>query len=245
MTHSNKKFQIKFSIKSSYVASILENLESDSSLESETIPPLEILTIPLLVIRYRLIIQIDNNTLRDEQNNIIWYKDEGGKDHGIDMLIKLLDQNNHLVTAQEIPFIISLHYHNQSLGSESTLSNSLLTILPEPTCIIEKSSGSSHKKLRVNDISKNHQRQLFSVHVNPDVSKSPLYYEIAGDFSDPIEVRSKRTKRQREGTSQPATSSSTNGKASVLIENSIGINGLQTNNGINLQKKPKSDIGTI
>jgi hypothetical protein len=169
-------------------------------------------TPPLHVVRLRLIANLEvRNSLAfgpEEPANLpnqglpngtkIWYKDEGGKDHGFDLNVMLVDDEGGVPVLQQqpVPFVLNLLYSN---GDVILNKPNLLGILPENSqCIIDRNSGRSWKKIRINDISKNHQRQSFIVRVSPDITKNPYLFDIAGDDTVPIEVRSKRTKKQRE-----------------------------------------------
>lgn len=60
-----------------------------------------------------------------------------------------------------------------------------------------QNTGKTTLKLRINDVSKNHQRQLFKILVSPDTSSSPLLLDISSDQSSSIEVKSKRTTKRK------------------------------------------------
>jgi hypothetical protein len=214
----------------------------ENSQSSSTAPPpppssaeyISVETAPMLVIHRRFSIQLDphnnNNSSiggggEDNYDNpnpnpsegttFVWYKDEGGKDHGIELLISVVDKDNNYCSSsgsgttegEGIPFLLTLHYQNQL---ETTLSPSsgLYSLLPDnnnnnnnsnSNNVIDRHSGRCLKKLRIHDISKNHQRRLFVIRVAPDLSKNPSkYIDIASDVSNPIEVRSKRSKKSRD-----------------------------------------------
>ena len=46
--------------------------------------------------------------------------------------------------------------------------------------------------MRINDVSKNHQRQRFRILVAPDTAQDPLLHDISSDSTPPVEVKSKR-----------------------------------------------------
>ncbi len=214
MDHGNRKFVFQFSIDRKHIQSLL--VPSVFSLEEmEEIRPhsLTIKTAPFHVVRRKFAVQVDtlssSSPYADEESGVvgnsssiphIWYKDEGGKEHGIELTISLLDHDLSPHTGEDIPFFISLHYHD---NESPLLKPNLLTISPEGGNIIDKSTGKCFKKLRINDISKNHQRQCFIIRVSPDISKSSKYFDVAFVDSPPIEVRSKRSKRHRD--SAPGT----------------------------------------
>lgn len=197
MNHNNRKFVLRF-------VADLSVLKTQGMLHPLSIieMPISTSTQPLLVVRQRLKISLVSPAEVEEKSHIIWYKDEGGKDHGMDLTVTLIgpdnskgDPNNNtsIVTGNEIPFTISLVYSN---NQEAINKPNMLTVIGDQHLYIH--NGKCNRKLRVNDISKNHQRQLFKVKVIPDISKGAQFFDIAGDESDAIEVRSKRTKRQRE-----------------------------------------------
>jgi hypothetical protein len=64
----------------------------------------------------------------------------------------------------------------------------LLTISPECRLVTDD-SGAAVLKVRINDVSKNHQRQLFSVLVSADTAQDPLLNDVSPDSSSAIEVR--------------------------------------------------------
>lgn len=231
---------------------------------------------PIFVIRHRLLIHLDIPNQFPAEETVptttsaaiyssnppeatamngkqhIWYKDEGGKDHGIDILITLINENYEPIVGHEIPLILTLTYAN---GENITMKSNLLNILPEGSLIIDKHTGKLLKKIRINDISKNHQRQSFRIRVQPDVSKantasvasisssSISLFDIAGDESEAIEVRSKRTKRQRDAL----LSSSSNLAILPLPNNTGSISTSHKQNNANIpivESTNNSGIGT-
>ena len=46
--------------------------------------------------------------------------------------------------------------------------------------------------MRINDVSKNHQRQRFRILVTPDTGQDPLLHDVGADATQAIEVKSKR-----------------------------------------------------
>lgn len=55
--------------------------------------------------------------------------------------------------------------------------------------------GRTLLRLRIEDVSKNHQNQPFRLRVVPDTEDMPLNNDVAPDVSSPVVVRSKRNKR--------------------------------------------------
>jgi len=146
---------------------------------------------PMLAIRYRLTI---------EEHNIrgTWYKDEGGKDKCIDLHLGLRDSNNELIVARKVPLRVSLLYES----GMKVLRQEILKINPDNKLLIDE-TGKALLRLRIEDVSKNHQKQSFIIQVSPDTGKHPLNSDISPAASIPIEVRSKinastRQKRTRD-----------------------------------------------
>jgi hypothetical protein len=221
MEHSNRKFFLQFRIQQSKIKSLIPSLFSSMSEEQAVSPAsafYSVNTIPMLVIQRRFSVQLEMNnnttysnsaTEDDQPSNLnglsggnastqsyIWYKDEGGKDHGIELTISLINKEHEALLGEEIPFLITLHYQNHT--DTALNATNLYTIIPDNNHVVDKFSGKCYKKLRIHDISKNHQRQCFVIKISPDISKSSKYFDIASDESAPIEVRSKRSKRSRD-----------------------------------------------
>ena len=87
---------------------------------------------------------------------------------------------------------MSLIYDNGELVAKQDF----LHIQSDSVLCIQNSSRTTIK-LRINDVSKNHQRQLFKIMVSPDTSSSPLLLDISSDMSSSIEVKSKRTTKRK------------------------------------------------
>ena len=142
----------------------------------------------VFVIRYRLV--IDTNHVPD-----VWYKDEGGRDKCIDLFVNLRDHNDELIVARKVPLKVTLQYDS----GQNVVKQDILKINPENKLLIDE-SGRALLRLRIDDVSKNHQKQQFMVHVAPDTVQHPLNNDISPDSCPPIEVRSKRNKRTRDST---------------------------------------------
>eukprot|EP01034_Spumella_vulgaris_P031174 gene31174-38521_t len=150
----------------------------------------------MLVIKHRLLVKLDLRDNGNEDRQDIWFKDEGGKDNCIDVHVRLVDQNGNLVTTRSVPLRLTLQY----ASGENVLKQDLLVVMPDSSMSVEK-SGCALIKLRINDVSKNHQRQQFHITVSPDTGAAPLLNDVSADESHNIEVKSKRTKRTRDSLS--------------------------------------------
>ena len=136
------------------------------------------------VIRHKLVIQ---KALPD-----LWYKDEGGRDKCMVLPIALLDASGAKVMNRQLRLKVSLLYEN----AEVVLKQEILKISPESTRIVNI-EGEAILKFRIEDVSKNHQGQNFRVKVEGDTTQSPMNFDVACAFSNPVGIRSKRNKRAR------------------------------------------------
>mmetsp|Transcript_34550 Transcript_34550/g.80046 ORF Transcript_34550/g.80046 Transcript_34550/m.80046 type:complete len:619 (+) Transcript_34550:250-2106(+) len=118
-----------------------------------------------------------------------WYKDEGGRDKSIPLHIQLLDAKGRLVRDRSLPLKVTLHYEKTYL---SVTNQEYLKLSPDSTMMIE--NGEAHLRVRIEDVSKNHQGQAFVISVGPD-PKEPLDHDVNPAFSDAVTVKSKRNKR--------------------------------------------------
>lgn len=139
----------------------------------------------MLVVRYRLV--IDTTHIPD-----VWYKDEGGRDKCIDLFVNLQDHNGELIVARKVPLKVMLQYDS----GHNVVKQDILKINPENRLAVD--SGRALLRLRIEDVSKNHQKQHFVIFIAPDTQQHPLNNDISPDMCPPIEVRSKRNKRTRD-----------------------------------------------
>mmetsp|Transcript_75603 Transcript_75603/g.215119 ORF Transcript_75603/g.215119 Transcript_75603/m.215119 type:complete len:254 (-) Transcript_75603:424-1185(-) len=87
-----------------------------------------------------------------------WYKDEGGRDKSIPLHIQLLDAKGRLVRDRSLPLKVTLHYEKTYL---SVTNQEYLKLSPDSTMMIE--NGEAHLRVRIEDVSKNHQGQAFVI----------------------------------------------------------------------------------
>ncbi|KAK1946049.1 hypothetical protein P3T76_003097 [Phytophthora citrophthora] len=148
------------------------------------------ITSEMTVIQHRLLIQ--------EKLPELWYKDEGGRDKCMTLPIFLVNAKNERVGNRPVPLRVTLLYENE----HPVLKQDILKMSPDCQRTID-STGKAVLKLRIEDVSKNHQGQAFRLKVEADTAQSPLNFDVAYDLSSSISVRSKRNKR-RPGKSAPA-----------------------------------------
>ena len=141
-------------------------------------------TEPLTVVRHRLEIL--------DQPPEVWFKDEGGRDKCITLHLRMVDAVGACVTARTVPLKIELTYES----GELVLNQGLLKIPGDAKRSIDTSTGKGLLRLRIEDVSKNHQGQSFRIRVAPDTAKAPLNHDISWDATSKVAVRSKRNKRR-------------------------------------------------
>lgn len=140
-------------------------------------------TSEMTVIQHRLVIQ---ENLPD-----LWYKDEGGRDKCMTLPIHLVNEKNERVSNRPVPLRVTLLYENE----HPVLKQDILKMSPDCQRTID-ASGKALLKLRIEDVSKNHQGQAFRLKVEADTTQSPMNFDVAFDLSSTISVRSKRNKRR-------------------------------------------------
>ena len=152
-----------------------------------------------------------------------WYKDEGGRDKCINLDVHLLDHADNLVKNHEVrgrrsplqiarsldcsrifshvdllqvPLKVALYYHKGEAEPVYVNEQDILKQSQDGQRKIGR-DGKTTLKIRIEDVSKNHRTQPFCVKVEPDTVTDPSSFDISGDYSGPVTVKSKRTKRQR------------------------------------------------
>ncbi|DBA02424.1 TPA: hypothetical protein N0F65_008638 [Lagenidium giganteum] len=195
-------------------------------------------TSEMTVIQHRLMIQ--------ENLPELWYKDEGGRDKCMTLPIFLVNEKNERVGSRPVPLRVTLLYENE----HPVLKQDILKMSPDCQRTID-SSGKALLKLRIEDVSKNHQGQAFRLKVEPDTAQSPMHFDVAYDLSSTISVRSKRNKRRPTknppaqithhiitGASNPA---STTSSPSSNAENDMGMNSFNAFTADDRRKKMRTD----
>lgn len=121
----------------------------------------------------------------------LWFKDEGGRDKCMELMVQLVNSSGHLVTDRKVPLKLVLKYENNN----DVVQQELFKISPECRRYIDD-TGSATIKFRVEDVSKNHQKQSFGIMVAPDVITSPQCADIGSANSTFVDIKSKRNKRK-------------------------------------------------
>lgn len=128
----------------------------------------------------------------------VWFKDEGGKENGMEASISLRDADGNIVRNRKIPLKVSLLYDDE-LQTKVMKQDTLLRILGISSNHIDPDSGKCPIYFRIEDVSKNHQGQDFKLEIAPDSSD---IVDIARTFTPSVSIRSKRNKRKSSGNSR-------------------------------------------
>lgn len=145
-----------------------------------------------------------------------WYKDEGGKKNSILLQLELVvsdslfvsvqDLTNRVVTYEvhrkrKITLQLTLLYddytvvHNMKEGGKSILCyNDQELQFNENVmfCLFRDWKGTCELNVRIESVSKNHNSKLFVICVQPNIIMYPQNADIAGGYTTPICVKSKR-----------------------------------------------------
>lgn len=191
--HENRAFSLRFSIAHLPLPRIIgsnEPLPSATLSMLHSIAPCSI--DGFTVVKYRIKI--------DTQPPLNWYKDEGGRDKCMSVRGVLIDENDRPVTGQEVPLKVTLCYEqsDQSNGSEPTqVMNQSILRFAEGSAQKVDTAGKIEVKARIEEVSKNHQKQAFLFKISPDVHVSPANSDIAPAYTTAVTVLSKRNKRRK------------------------------------------------
>jgi ribosome-binding factor A len=147
------------------------------------------ITNPITTIQHKLVIAESYSA------PFIWYKDEGAKDKCIKVNVRLVDSNQQVVTNRPVPLTANLVYSSGQIVQPSTV----LTIFhdKESKVLSIGENGTEIIKFRVNEVSRNHRKQLFHLLVAADASQDPNFSDISPATSIPFEVKSKRSSDAR------------------------------------------------
>lgn len=171
MSHDNRKFVLHANANNSFAGQYVAPAMSD----------------PVTVVRHKL-------TLKSSlAANEVWFKDEGGRDKCIEMTIQMEDRDGNPVTERRVPLRITLLYENRTVVQKQDV----LKISPDSSRAIE--NGVAQLRLRLEDVSKNHQKQRFAIRVAPDYDAMPDASDVSPVISPAMEVRSKRNNKRSRG----------------------------------------------
>ena len=106
----------------------------------------------------------------------LWFKDEGGRDKCIELSVNLVDHAGRPVQGRDVPLKVTLLYES----GIAVVDQGILKAATDCTKAVGQ-SGSAVLRLRIEDVSKNHQNQAFVIKVEPDTGYSPLDFDISSD----------------------------------------------------------------
>lgn len=173
----------------------------------------------------------------EEDWGSVWYKDEGGRDKSMEVFVAIYDKDGQLKTGENIPLCPVLCYKVDKDASETMVANQdILRTLGSANILLDKDTGRTRLRFRVEDVSKNHQGQDFILKITPD-TRSKRYKDIAPAYTPAVNVRSKRNKRSRGGSTRvsgkpgndiPGRSSDSPSATRQRITGSFGAGGQET-----------------
>lgn len=114
-------------------------------------------------------------------------------------MIQLVNSAGHLVTDRRVPLRLGLKYES----GQDVSQQELFKISPESRRVIDD-TGSANIKFRIDDVSKNHQKQSFAVMVSPDLIAVPQNADVGSVMSSAVDIKSKRNKRKLEDADDAA-----------------------------------------
>ena len=113
----------------------------------------------------------------------------------ISLVALLVDEHEQAVQGREVPLKVSLCYEGED--AQEVKNQSILKFPSETAVNRIGVDGRVELKVRIEEVSKNHQKQAFAIRIAPDVVFSPANFDIAADVSTPVTVLSKRNKRRK------------------------------------------------
>mmetsp|Transcript_3435 Transcript_3435/g.8158 ORF Transcript_3435/g.8158 Transcript_3435/m.8158 type:complete len:730 (-) Transcript_3435:500-2689(-) len=149
-------------------------------------------TSPIHLVNYKIRLSME------EEWETVWYKDEGGRDKSMEVYASIYDKDGQLKIGEQIVLQPVLCYKVENGGPTHTPvgNQDVLRILGSNKIVVDKDTGRTRIRFRVEDVSKNHQGQDFLLKVGPE-SKSKTFRDIAPAHTPAVNVRSKRNKRSR------------------------------------------------
>ncbi|CAN0030931.1 unnamed protein product, partial [Hapterophycus canaliculatus] len=101
--------------------------------------------------------------------------------------VHLLGPSGGEVKSRRVPLRLVLMYDNM----QRVQNQEILKLSPDSKLVIDE-HGKATLRVRIEEVSKNHQKQAFRIKVEPDVQEQPMSMDISSVVSKPITVLSKR-----------------------------------------------------
>jgi len=138
-------------------------------------------------------IQMVNAKLKIEKGDwdSIFYKDEGGRDRGMKVNVGLYDYHDKPIRNRRIPLDLTLIYDPTLIPVDKQ--GIFRVIGTTEQCALDD-DGRTSLDFRIEEVSKNHNNQPFSVRIAAQGAKNAI---VAPTTTPSVSVRSKRTKRPR------------------------------------------------
>jgi hypothetical protein len=147
---------------------------------------ISLLSALMQIVQYCLVLQ--------QQPPPFWYKDEGGKDKSILVSAALMDQFGQPVH-RKVPVRPVLFYESEDTFENEVKNQSLLKVMPDCDETTHE-DGQIEFRLRIEEVSKNHQSQAFVIGFVADVAEGQPA-DIGAALSTPVTILSKRSKRRK------------------------------------------------
>lgn len=156
----------------------------------------------------------------------LWYKDEGGRDKCMEGDVTLWNERDELLH-ENVPLKLSLCYDGED---HATVSNQeiLRKVGSDTNFEIEADSGMGRIRFRVEDVSKNHQRQNFVIQISPGKGN---IRDIAPAFTPAVSVRSKRNRIKTNKAKATRTSSASDSLSDANMPTPTSQQGRRTSFG--------------
>lgn len=142
------------------------------------------------LVNYKIKISLDDDWEK------VWYKDEGGRDKSMEVYASIQDKDGQIRTGEQITIFPVLCYASKGPSGPKVSNQEILRILGSPKIVIDKDSGKARVRFRVEDVSKNHQGQDFTLKLGTD-AKAKGFKDVAPAYTPSVNIRSKRNKRSR------------------------------------------------
>jgi len=139
------------------------------------------------VVKFKLVIE-------EGEWEDLWYKDEGGRDKCMHVVVGLYDNKRSLVHNRRIPLLLTLLYDTAVDYHSKVTKQDILQVLGSPRQFIDPDNARATIRFRIEDVSKNHQGQNFRVNISADSTNIAC---IAPVQTRSVSIRSKRNKCQR------------------------------------------------
>ena len=127
----------------------------------------------------------------DESQPDIFHNQRGGKNSCIEMRVSLRDHENQIIRGQVVNIKATLQYDKTF---QDVLNQTILVVMDTP--LVVGKTGECILKFRIEEVSRNHMKQLFVIKISPDTTTTPANADIGSDITTPIYVKSRPTRKK-------------------------------------------------